>query len=160
VDGKPSDKLERVKRLFERADMHPDVPANIVHWIWLHDAMSIGFWAGFAKHREMRAFLKDRALLVESHPAAKEAIELCKLRGVDPAKYPEAGSFNLPTWLFVIIMRWLYTHNESMQRFTAHAADSLKEAKANYDAVMKSAADLKFDMPHMRAVGAQLTSVS
>lgn len=160
VDGKSTEKLERVKRLFEQADMHPDVPENIVHWIWLHNAMSVGFWAGFAKHREMKPYLKDRALLVEGYRAAQEAIELCKLRGVDPKKYPEAGSFNLPTWLFVIVMRWLYTHNESMQRFTAHAADSLKEAKANYDALMKSAAELKYDMPHMRAVGKYVQDVA
>jgi 2-dehydropantoate 2-reductase len=159
VDGKPSEKLERVKRLFERADMKPDVPANILHWLWLHDAMSIGFWAGFARYREIKVFLKDRALLVECYRATKEAIELCKLRGVDPKQYPEVGSFNLPTWLFVIVMRWLYTHNESMQRFTAHAAASLKEAKANYDTIMKSASELKFDMPHMRAVGASLQGV-
>ena len=33
VDGKPSEKLEKVKALFAHADMKPDVQENIVHWI-------------------------------------------------------------------------------------------------------------------------------
>jgi ketopantoate reductase len=159
VDGQPSQKLERVKALFARADMRPDVSDNILHWLWLHNAMSIGLWAGFAKHRETKAFLKDKALLVQGYHATQELIELCRLRGIDPKKHPETAPFKWPVWLFIIVIRWLYTHNESMQRFTAHAADSLLEAKANYDRIMQTAAELDFDMPHLRAVGVYLADV-
>jgi hypothetical protein len=43
-----------------------------------------------------------------------------------------------------------------MQRFTAHAADSLQEAKENYANIMKTADELGFDMPHTKAVGTYL----
>lgn len=156
VDGKPNASLEKIKALFGRADIQPDVPENILHWLWLHNAMSIGIWAGFAKYREVKTFLRDRALLVECYASTKELLELCKRRGVDLKKYPETGTFNLPTWVFVPLFRWLYTHNESMQRFTAHAANSLPEARENYAAVMQTAHELGFDMPHTRSVGAYL----
>jgi ketopantoate reductase len=159
VDGQPSQNLECVKALFAQADMRPDVPDNILHWLWLHNAMSIGLWAGFAKHRETKAFLKDRALLVECYRATQELIELCRRRGIDLKKHPETAPFKWPVWLFVIIIRWLYTHNESMQRFTAHAADSLREAKANYDRIMQTAAAMGFDMPHLQAVGVYLEGI-
>ncbi|MCC7353089.1 MAG: ketopantoate reductase family protein [Anaerolineae bacterium] len=159
ADGKPTEKLQRVKSLFERADMRPDIQDNILHWLWLHNAMSIGIWAGFAKYREIKPFLRDRALLKECYDATQEAIELCRLRGIDPKKYPEVGSFNFPSWLFIIVFRFLYTYNQSMQRFTAHAADSLMEAKGNYEAVMQTAGELSFAMPHMKEVGRYLQGV-
>lgn len=156
VDGKATPKLEQVKALFQRADMQPDVQENILHWLWLHNAMSIGIWAGFTKYREVKAFLKDRPLLVQCYGATKELLELCRLREVDLKHYPETTTFRLPTWLFIILFRWLWTHNESMQRFTAHGADSLQEAKANYDAIWKTANELGFNMPNLKAVGVHL----
>lgn len=159
VDGQSTPKLEQVKRLFKQADMQPDVQSNILHWLWLHNAMSIGIWAGFAKYRAVKPFLKDRPLLVQCYKASKELLELCRLRGVDLKQYPETTTFRLPTWLFVLMFRWLWTHNESMQRFTAHGADSLQEAKANYDEIWKTATELGFQMPNVKAVGAHLETV-
>jgi ketopantoate reductase len=156
VDGKSTGKLARVKSLFERADIRPDVQENILHWLWLHNAMSIGIWAGLTKYRNVKTFLRDADLLRKCYASTKELIELCRRRGVDLGKYPEAGTFNLPIWVFIPLFRWLYTHNESMQRFTAHAADSLQEAKANYDSIMKTAVELGFDMPYTKAVGTYL----
>src|SRR5690349_3256121 len=48
VDGKSTEKLEKVKALFTKADMKPDVQDNIVHWLWQHAAGAIGFALGFA----------------------------------------------------------------------------------------------------------------
>lgn len=156
VDGKTTDKLEKVKSLFARADIQPDVQDNILHWLWLHNAMSIGIWAGFAKYRDVKTFLKDKDLLRECYASTKELLELCKRRGVDLKKYPETGTFNLPVWAFIPLFRWLYTHNQAMQRFTAHAADSLQEARENYNNIMQTANELSFDMPHTKAVGVYL----
>jgi hypothetical protein len=140
--------------------MHPDVQNNILHWLWLHNAMSIGIWAGFAKYRAVQVFLKDRPLLVQCYQASKELIELCRVRGVDLKKYPEIRPFRWPAWLFIILFRWLWTHNESIQRFTAHGADSLQETKANYDAIWQTANELGFSMPNLKAVGVYLVTVS
>ena len=156
VDGYVTPKLKAVRDLFVRADMQPDIQENILYWLWLHNAMSIGIWAGFFKYREVKPFLQDRPLLLECYQASQELIDLCRQRGVDPKKYPDTSTFRLPSWLFIILFRWLWLHNESMQRFTAHGADSLMEAKANYDANWKTASELGFDMPHLKAVGMHL----
>jgi ketopantoate reductase len=161
VDGKPTDKLEQMKALFARADIQADVQEHIVHWLWVHVAGTVGFGAGFAKHREMKAYLKDGGLLRQCTRSTKELYELCRLRGVDLRKYPEIGYINLPVWLVVILLRWNFRRNESMQRFTAHAASdgSLQEMRAYYASIMKTAEDLSFDMPHTRAVGVYLQNV-
>jgi ketopantoate reductase len=50
VDGKPTRKLEKVKDLFVKADMKPDIQENIVHWLWQHAASAIGVTS---KHSSM-----------------------------------------------------------------------------------------------------------
>jgi ketopantoate reductase len=111
VDGQPTEKLGRVESLFEQAEQQPDLLDDILHWLWLHSAMSTGIWAGSAKHREVKPFLRDSILLKQCCAATRETIELCRLHGVDPEKYPKTKTFNLPTWLFIILFRLLYTTN-------------------------------------------------
>ena len=161
VDGKPTEKLDKVKALFARADMQPDVQVNILHWLWLHNAGVIGFAAGFAKHRDVKAYLKDSELLRQCILSTKELYKLCQLRGVDLNKYPEVGYMNWPVWLVAILLRWNLARNESMQRFTAHAASegSLRETKVHYASMLETAKQLGFDMPHTQALGVYLQKV-
>lgn len=159
VDGQPSEKLNRIKALFEQADMQPDLPSSIVHWLWLHEALALGIWAAFAKYRDLKIFLKDRPLLVESYHATREVVELCRRRGINLKDYPDASFVNLPAWVFVPMFRWLYRHNESMQRFTAHAADSLTEGKANVFAVLQTGQEMGLDMPYLRKLSAYMKDV-
>ncbi|MFN8468367.1 MAG: hypothetical protein U0X20_22610 [Caldilineaceae bacterium] len=49
VDPAQAPALEQVKQLFVRAGMQPDIQDNIVHWLWIHNALSIGIWAGFSQ---------------------------------------------------------------------------------------------------------------
>jgi 2-dehydropantoate 2-reductase len=161
VDGQSTQKLEKVKTLFAQADIQADVQENIVHWLWTHIAGAVGFAAGFAKHRDMQGYLKDKELLRQCILSTRELYELCRLRGVDLKKYPEIGFINFPLWLVVILLRWNFRRNESMQRYTAHAASqgSLQETKVYFASMMKTAQELGFDMPHTRALGVYLQQV-
>jgi ketopantoate reductase len=158
VDGKPSEKLEKVKALFVRADMQPDVQENIVHWLWQHAAGVVGFAAGFAKHQNMDTYFKDKDLLRQCVFSTKELYRLCALRGVDLKKFPEASFINFPVWLVSILVVWNMKRNESAQRYTAHAVSdgSLQETKAYYAGMLKTADGFGFDMPYTRALGAYL----
>lgn len=154
VDGKPSEKLEKVMALFTKADMKPDVQENIVHWIWQHVAGSVGYATGFAKHREMEPYLEDKALLRQCTLATLELFKLCQLRGVDLKKYPEASFVNFPVWLVTILVRWNIKRQESAQRYTAHASseNSMQETRAYFSKMMKTADELGFKMPNLKAL--------
>jgi 2-dehydropantoate 2-reductase len=155
VDGKPTEKLEKVKALFARADMKPDVQENIVHWLWQHAASAVGFAMGFAKHRDIKAFLEDKELVRQCVLSTKELYRLCALRGVDLNKFPEASFVNFPVWLVSMLVRWNITHRESAQCYSAHGASagSQQEMKMYYAGVMKTANELGFDMPYTKALG-------
>jgi ketopantoate reductase len=158
VDGKLTEKLEKVKALFVRADMKPDVQENIVHWLWQHAASAIGFALGFAKHQDLKAFLNDKELVRQCVLATKELYRLCALRGVDLKKFPEAGFINFPDWLVTFLVRWNISHREAAQRYSAHGASpgSQQEMKLYYAGIMNSAKELNFEMPYTKALGAYL----
>jgi 2-dehydropantoate 2-reductase len=161
ADGNTSQKLLRVKALFEKADMKPDLQPNMLYWLWVHNASATGFAAGFAKHKAIQPFLKDGDLLKTSVEATRELLTLCERRGVNLKEYPEISFLSWPNWLVLAVMRWLYTTNKSMQRFTAHAASagSLRETKLNYDAMLKTADELGVATPAMLALGKYLEAI-
>jgi ketopantoate reductase len=160
ADGKMTEKLSRVKAFFERADMKPDVQPNMLHWLWVHNASAIGFAAGFAKYKAIQPFLKDSELLKTSIEATRELLALCERRGVKLKDYPEISFLGWPNWLVLAVMRWLYTTNKSMQRFTAHAASegSLRETKINYEAMLKTADDFSVATPALGTLGRYLNN--
>jgi ketopantoate reductase len=158
VDGKPSEKLEKVKALFIRADMKPDVQDNIFHWLWQHAAGAIGFALGFAKYRDIKTFLKDKELLHQCVRSTKELYRLCELRGVDLKKFPEASFINFPDWLVTALVKWNIGHREAAQRYSAHGESegSRQEMKAYYASVMKTAREVGFELPYTTALRAHL----
>jgi 2-dehydropantoate 2-reductase len=161
IEGNSTATLEQVRALFVQADMKPDMQENMLHWLWVHDAGVIGFAAGFAKHADMREYLADKTLLRQCILSTKELYKLCKLRGVDLKKYPEISFMNFPVWLVTRLFIRNFKRNESMQRFTAHAASpgSLRETKVSYASVMKTAGQLGFEMPYTKVLGTHLQNV-
>jgi ketopantoate reductase len=158
LEGSNPNKLEQIKDMFMRADMKPDIQKDILKWLWVHNASAIGFAAGFAKHKSIKPFLKDTEILRTSIEATCELLEICEKRGVEISQFPEISFMSWPTWLVTTTMRWLYSTNKSMQRYTAHAASagSLAETKVNYDAMLKSAHELGVATPAFNQLGQYL----
>ncbi|HVN80323.1 MAG TPA: 2-dehydropantoate 2-reductase N-terminal domain-containing protein [Terriglobia bacterium] len=154
LEGQSSERLEQIKALFACADIHAEIQENILHWLWVHNAGVIGFAAGFAKHREVTAYLRDKSLLRQCILSTKELYQLCGLRGVDLKKFPDTILAKFPVWLVAMLLRWNFKRNESMQRYTAHAASagSLRETEIFYNSMVKTADELGFAVPYLRSL--------
>ncbi|MCE1252591.1 MAG: hypothetical protein LWX83_03465 [Anaerolineae bacterium] len=152
--GAAAEKLERVKSIFEKADMRPDIQNNILNWLWVHNATVIGFAAGFARHQDMQAYLKDTQLLKKGVLASRELLSLCELRGVNLKDYPEISYFSWPDWMIVTIMRWMFNTNKSMQRYTAHASSrsSMLESCLHFQNMLKTAHELNVAAPALESL--------
>jgi 2-dehydropantoate 2-reductase len=148
------EEFNRVKALFEKADMKPDVQENIVHWLWQHAASAVGFALGFAKHRDIKTYLKDKELVHQCVLSTKELYRLCSLRGVDLKQFPEASFINFPNWLVTALVKWNIGHREAAQRYSAHgeSESSRQEMKAYYASIIKSAEELNFEMPYTKSL--------
>ncbi|MFX1255980.1 MAG: ketopantoate reductase family protein [Promethearchaeota archaeon] len=148
--------VKELIEIFKRADIKADIQENMVHWLWLHNAMSVPLGVAFMKYKDVKLFLKDKETVKKGFYATKEVLELCKLRGVDVSKYPETSTFKYPFRVFYILFKLLFRFNKSMQRFTAHAATSIQEVKTNYTQMMNTAKNLNMEMPSMTEIGAYL----
>jgi 2-dehydropantoate 2-reductase len=158
LDGQSAEKMEQVKAIFVRANLNPDMQQNILHWLWIHNAGVIGIAAAFAKYKTIAGYLGDKPLVKQSLQATRELYALCSRRGVNLKQFPEISYMNWPLWLVAILLRLNFSRNESMQRYTAHAASegSLQETKYHYDKAMCTADQLSFEMPNLKAVGVYL----
>lgn len=155
LEGQSAEKLAQVKALFEKADMKPDVQPNILHWLWVHNASAIGFATGFACYGEVKPFLRDGALMKTCVQATCELVHLCEKRGVNLKQYPDVSFVDWPSWLVVAFMRWMWSTNKSMQRYTAHATStgSLCETRMHFDAMLRTAGELGVEVPALQSLG-------
>ena len=154
LEGQSSEKIAQVKALFEKADMKPDIQPNILHWLWVHNASAVGFAVGFAKYGEVKPFLRDSDLMKTCVQATSELVHLCKKRGVDIKQYPDVSFVDWPSWLVVAMMRWMWSTNKSMQRYTAHAASasSMQETRLHYEAMRRTASELGMELPALQSL--------
>jgi 2-dehydropantoate 2-reductase len=155
LEGQSTQKLAQVKALFEKADMKPDIQPNMLHWLWIHNASAVGFAVGFSKYGEVKPFLRDGALMKTCVQATSELVHLCEKRGVDIKQYPDVSFVDWPSWLVVAMMRWMWSTNKSMQRYTAHAASagSMQETRMQYEAMMQTASELGMEAPALKSLG-------
>jgi len=158
LDGQPDGALEKIGGLFARADIHLDVPPNILHWLWVHNASAVGFAGGFAKYLDAKAFLRDRRTLHDCFVATDELLKVCERRGVPVREYGDVAMLRWPTWVTIPLMRYMWGHNKSMVRYTAHAAapGTLREMTDAYHAMVKTADELSVPVPTLRRVGRYL----
>lgn len=162
LEGQSEEKLKQVKAMFEKADMKPDIQPNILHWLWVHNASAVGFATGYAQYGDVKSFLRDGALMKTCVQATSELVHLCEKRGVELKRYPDVSFVDWPTWLVVAMMRWMWSTNKSMQRYTAHAASagSLQETAMHYEAMLRTASDLGVEMPALQSLRKYLGQIN
>jgi 2-dehydropantoate 2-reductase len=158
VDGnRHIENLECVRSLFAQADIHSDMLDNILHMLWTSHAGAVGVAAGIAKSQGVVPFLHDRALMVQCYTIVQELYELCRLRGVDPYRYPDQSFlFRVPVWLFIPVFRFFCTYNVGVQRAMMHFIKPAPNAGALYEAIQKTAQEMNFDLPRTNAFSAYL----
>ena len=151
ADGGRTEKLQRVAAYFAQADFHADIPENILHTIWTSHAIAIGVGAGLAQSGDVDVFLKDRAALIHAYNVTKEIFELCRRRGADPYKASsEAALYKLPPWLFVLAIKLFSASDPGLKRVLARLNQTANEKELR-EAMLKTAEELKFDMPLLTA---------
>ena len=157
ADGRASEKLARLKSFFAKADIQSAVSDSIFHLLWTSHVGYMGVCASLVKSGGLIPFLQSKAAMTECHQIIREMYELCRLRGVDPYKYPDqAILFRFPAWLYIIIFRFFIRNSKGIQRALAYATDPTGDAEKLYPTMLKTAQELKFDMPCLKAVESYL----
>jgi hypothetical protein len=143
-----------VASFFAHADFHANIPENILHMLWTSHAIAIGFGAGLAQSGDVGVFMSDRAALIHAYNVTREIFELCRRRGADPYKASsEATLYKLPPWLFALAIKWYSASDPGLKRVLSRLNQTTNEKELR-EAMLKTAKELKFDMPLLTAAGA------
>jgi 2-dehydropantoate 2-reductase len=146
-----------INTAFAKAKIKLDVQENMLHWLWVHNAGSLPILVAFQKYKNIDAYLEDKDLLKKSFIATRECLDLCEKRGAASNKYPELSAFKLPLPLLIPLFKRNFKHNESMQRYTAHADRvPIEDIRVNYNDILKTAQEYSFDMPNFKELGVLL----
>ena len=151
--------LSSVTEMFKSCTIIPNIEVNPLHWLWVHNVGSAPLGAALAKCRNMDCLLKDKKLLKTSFKAMRECYKICEKRGVNLKKYDEVKMMSIPLFILCPMFRMNFTRNPVMQRYTAHAADSIDEMVQNFKEIFKTGRSLGVDMPNMRLLMELVSSV-
>ena len=161
VNGRHDACLDKVVNLCKSAQVGVTLQPNILHYLWVQYAVTGGLWPALIKAGSLEAVFANRQIGEQGVLAARECLEVVTRRGVDLKKYPEIGFVKLPIWLAIMLLRWNFRRNESMQRYTSHAAGvgSLQETKVFHTNILKTADEFGFNTTYLRSLGTYLRSL-
>ena len=142
--------LESTVALFKACGIMPEIPENPLHWLWMHNISAAPFGVAMGQYLNVGTLVRDRKMVKLSFQAMRECFLICKRRGVDMNQFPEFKMYQLPLGLVHLLFLLNFKMNPAMARFTAHAADSVDEMKANFMEIYQSGLEYAIDMPAMR----------
>jgi Ketopantoate reductase len=144
--------LNRVTEAFKSCGIIPNIEINPLHWLWVHNVGSAPLAPALVKYRNMNRLLKDKKLLKISFIAMRECYKICEKRGVNLKEYGEVKMMSIPLFILCPMFRMNFTKNPVMQRYTAHAVDSIDEMVQNFKDIFETGRSLGISMPAMQSL--------
>jgi len=151
LDGKSTPRLERIAKVFRDANIKVDVQSNMQQWLWVHFAINSGIIGAAFKAGSAQKLLNSIPLLRTGILAGREALEVCRARGVNVDSFEDAKSFYLPVWLAAAgVWYMMKTNLPARKIMETHTA--VDELQVIYRDVLKSGEDLGVPMPHFKSL--------
>ncbi len=142
--------LHTTIEMFEECSIKPDVPNNMLHWLWIHNIASAPMGVGLSKYNDVSLYLKDKKLIKTCFRAMDECYSICEKRGVNLKKFPQVKVVTMPFFIIYPMFKRNFEKNPVMQRFTSHALLAIDEMKANFKQMLQSGEEMGIDMPNMK----------
>lgn len=142
--------LDNVTELFKSCRIIAEISENPLHWLWIHNVGTAPLGVALTKYNDMGQLLNDKTLVKTSFRAMQECYKICEKRGVNLKKYGEVKMISLPLFILYPMFKLNFTKNPVMQRYSAHATDSIDEMVQNFREIFETGSSLGIDMPNMR----------
>ena len=153
ASGRHDDCLTKGIDLFESADLKPRLRENIIHYLWVQYAIAGGLWPALVRAGSFETLLRDRHTSELALTAARECLDVVARRGVDLSKYPETRMYYKRSFILrqaaVMMMKFMFRHNEYAKRSSAHALANAREIKTFFYDLLNTGHQLHVDMPIM-----------
>ena len=151
VDGQRTPRLQRITEMFQQAEFKVDIQDNMLHWLWVHFAFNCGIISAALKAGGASQLLNSIPNLRLGILAGREALEVCRARGVKVEAYEDAKAFYSPAWAGAAMVWFMMKTNgparKIMERHTA--VDELQ--RMCYD-VLETGQKLSVPMPYFQSM--------
>ncbi len=151
VDGQVTPRVDQLRGVFEQAHLKVDIQQNIEHWLWVHFAINSGVIGAAFKAGGAAQLLNSVPRLHDAILAGREALAVCKARGVDVMGFEDAKSFYQPAWLGAMAI-WLMMKTNAPARRIMETHTAVDELQEIYRDVLKTGQALHIAMPHYLAL--------
>jgi len=145
-------RLARVRGLFESAGLKVEVEPNMLHWLWTHFATEAALIGSAISAGGIDELLDDTSHLEAAILAGREALDICRVRGVDVARIPAAATFFAPAEAVAVGIHDFYTTNLPARRILERHT-GVDELKRIYADVMATGQQLGVAMPRLTELG-------
>lgn len=152
VGGGASARLTRIKALFESAGLRVEIETAILPWLWVHFATEAGLISSAIAAGSIDALLDDTSRLEAAILAGREALEVCRARGVDIDAVPDAQTFYAPAGAVAVGVHDFYTTNLPARRILERHT-GVDELKRIYGDVVATGRELGVAMPRLTGLG-------
>ena len=121
------------------------------HWLWVHFAINSGIIGAAFKAGSAQKLLNSIPLLRTGILAGREALEVCRARGVSVEGFEDAKSFYLPAWLAAVGF-WYMMKSNLPARKIMETHTAVDELQVIYRDVLKTGEALNIPMPHFKSL--------
>jgi len=151
LDGRGTARLRLVRQVFESARIKVEVQCNMQHWLWVHFAINSGIIGAAFRAGSVQRLLSSIPALHTGILAGREALAVCRARGVDLDAFEDTGSFDMPAWLGAAAI-WLMMKTNLPARKIMETHTAIDELQAIYRDVLRTGEELGIPMPHFEAL--------
>jgi len=159
IDGRVTPRLERIRDMFERSGLKVDVQENILHWLWVHFAINCGIIGAAFKAGGAKQLLNSIANLRLGILAGREALAVCRARGVDVDAFEDAKSFMAPAWLGAVAV-WFMMKTNAPARKIMERHTAVDELQRMYHDLLDTSRQLNVPVPHYESFGKHVDNPS
>jgi 2-dehydropantoate 2-reductase len=146
IDGQKTPRLECIADLFRQTGLKVDTQSNILHWLWVHFAINCGVIAAGFKAGGAKRLLNSIPNLRLGILAGREALDVCKARGVDTLTFVDAKPFYMNA-LFGAAAVWFMMKGNAPARKIMESHSAVDELQKMYYDLLETADDLEIKMP-------------
>ncbi|OOM82295.1 2-dehydropantoate 2-reductase [Clostridium puniceum] len=142
--------LDNAIEMFKTCGIIPEIPSNVLHWLWIHNVGASPIGVGLSKYNDIIRYLEDEELVETCFKAMNECYNLCEKRGVDLSQYPEVEMFKMSFSNLYPMFKKNFEENSIMQRYTAHALLAIDEMNDNFKQMFELGKEIGIDMTNMK----------
>jgi 2-dehydropantoate 2-reductase len=150
-------RLARVRGLFESAGLKVQIEPNMLHWLWTHFATEAALIGAAISAGGVDELLEDTDRLERAILVGREALDICRVRGVDVGRIPDAATFFAPADAVAVGIHDFYATNLPARRILERHT-GVEELKRIYADVGATGRQLGVDTPRLAELAPEVAA--